>query len=358
MPCFHKLISLLEQSLAKKNTLSMFDIYDHFSRIHGFSSQLNENNCRIFVLEDTDIRYWKNFIVNFCSKNDLFGFLMNGLERFFDLKYFNCDTITFRNMQMKINPLCNFFYICAILQDPKIGEKLLMPLMNSQNLYCNKKIFLRHFLDAFGGFFDYIVLTRLLEWCRLESMPLSDLNDTEISKISLFIEKHINSVQTESKSFIKPNCNLDIADMRVCIHPENYDMSLCLIGFILLVHNNISAKNELINNLIKNAKGLNVSHLFNFIRDNWIKYMLNYCVSKEYTASVKKILAYIKYFKVPLEHNTEQIFGNMRVYTFFSLLSDINCVYRNEFNTLGDIIVSIGIEICFRLNQFYTDNKQ
>ncbi|EJW01485.1 hypothetical protein EDEG_03926 [Edhazardia aedis USNM 41457] len=131
--------------------------------------------------------------------------------------------------------------------------------------------------------------------------------------------------------------------MRMCILPNEYDYSIYVMDLILTLTRKNILNAHLIPNWIKPTEHVNIKKIFDFLRNNWILSLLNYCVQNKYSTSIDKIILYIQTFA-----NLENPFINRKIVElpFLVLLKFVLEDHKMtaEITILADIIISIQNE--------------
>ncbi|EJW03851.1 hypothetical protein EDEG_01850 [Edhazardia aedis USNM 41457] len=341
-----------ERYMIKNKFLTMMDNYVELYRcllIHKSQVKLTESFKKLHI------KYWKNFLHNYCVENKIFKFLMNGIEKHICENNFDNDDEIYSNIIKTIanenSQTINFNYIFNLLtmylflqNEEKFFQCLFDDISKSKlYLYQNQNLFLLHFIKAFGVFFLPSIRDKFNNWLDFETITY--VRNAQMTKftdddtvMSNFGFKLNNIIHHNTKYYFV----LNVCSMRICIIPEKYEFSLCFIDCIIIVTNRLFYNIHRKHIFNVDLKILNIENFLHFIRNDMITNLLNFCICEKFHTTIDKIISYIKYFgdskRIKYNGIGEQIMSDFVKYIF----TDFDL--KTEFLTLADIIISIQSE--------------
>ncbi|EJW03850.1 hypothetical protein EDEG_01849 [Edhazardia aedis USNM 41457] len=352
-PCYHHLIKCSIILYPKRIETFVSYVSNKFNSYHRTFSDFKSCIHKKYLIEKAHVKHWKCFLIKYCTKNSVFLFLMNGIDKFLQEKYLDDDETIYSKFLYLENEkslknesyFCKCLLICYFLQNQTKNMDALSFDIEKQrfNLYKNQSIFLKIFFDAFGIFFRPHVANKLNTWIKAEIVKLryeENVQKVEEKVAFPYVVKGLKDTATELKGIFY---NLNIVSLRVCIIPEDFDISLLFVDLILMVANKFyrNVKSKL--KFHRSTEKINIVVFLEFIRKKWIKSILNYCIRERFLTTIDKIACYIAKFDNIQEMNFPLNGSDMNISDFLlKIFSNANLI--DEFSALCDILISIECE--------------
>ncbi|EJW03859.1 hypothetical protein EDEG_01858 [Edhazardia aedis USNM 41457] len=337
---------------AYDKVLTMIELQNEFKHLHNSAHPHVPSDYHKQKFKHEHIVYWKNFLLNYCTKNKLFLFLMNGIEKFICEKNFDFDEEIYKKISAKEENfkcknqtyLCKCLLICFFLINEQKYFKQICSDMSKQkfNLYRNQSKFLYLFIDVFGDFFKPAINEKLCTWAQLEKSTIDIIIRLKRNNGKIVEQKCIINCKNTGIKITADYFMINFCSLRAYLMPDKYELSLLLIDILMFFTNKIYFDYEIKINFHKKHQLSSTHILLTFIRNSLTLNLLNYCIQEKYFNTVEYIVDYIKSFGYLLCDKNEPTYlmKSSQIKNFILDSIDLN----GEFTALSAIFISMQNE--------------